>query len=296
MEITFHAILGSTILILILLFVLRTLFLLNAEGFENILTAMPTGKDITNLCPANETLVYQLLNLASGTTPATFKYACYAQGVTNVDPTFMNDNVYLYVSTPKDYTASLYSAKDTSGTLVLELSEKNTMTNDICSNDRYCIGDTNKTPNMKFASIKVSKKVVTKTEAELKEERRLRRLRRLRRMRKNSLNQFYTPSTCPGLSPAAAAAAAAADAKSAADAKKAANLAALVSSALVKSGGAGGISNSGLSITCPSGDDPILNEGSARNTKFSAKKNKNNSMYDESCGSNEYIFNPETEN
>ena len=291
MEITFHAFLGSIVLILILVYVLRTLFRLHAEGFENILTTMPTGKDITNLCPANETLVYQLLKLASGTTPASFKYGCYAQGVTNVDPIFLNDNVYLYVSTPKDYTASLYSAKDTSGTLVLELSEKNTMTNDICSNDKYCIGDTNKTPNMKFASIKISKKVVEKTEAELREERRLKKMRR--RMRTNR-NKFYTPATCPGLSPAAQAAAAAADAKAAADSKKAADLALVVSSALIKSGGASGLSNNGLSITCPSGDDPILNESSARNTKFSAKS-KSNSMYDDSCGSNEYIFNPETE-
>jgi len=296
MEITFHTVLGSIVLILILLYVVRTLCRLNIEGFQTILSTMPTGKDITNLCPANETLVYQLLTLASGTTPATFKYACYAQGVTNVDPIFMNTNLYLYVSTPKDSIASLYSAKDASGTLVLELSEKNTMTNDICSNDRYCIGDTNKTPNMKFSSIKVSKKVVEKSETErLKELERLRELRKLRRMRRNSLNRFYRTASCPVLSPAAKAAAAAADAKVEVDKKKADNLALIVSSALIKSGGADAISNNGLSITCPSGDDPILNESSMRNTKFSSKGN-NNSMYDSSCGSNEYIFNPETEN
>jgi len=293
MEITFHTILGSVVLILILIYVVRTLYRLHAEGFENILTSIPTGRDITNLCPANETLVYQLLTLASGTTPATYKYACYAQGVTNVDPIFMNDNLYLYVSTPRDFTASLHGSKDASGTLVLELSEKNTMTNDICSNDRYCIGDTTKTPNMKFQSIKISKKVVEKTEAELKEEKRLKRMRR--RMRRNSLNRFYAPSTCPSLSPAAKAAAAAADAKVAADEKKAASLALVVSSALINSGGAGGLSNNGLSITCPSGDDPVLNENSSRNTKFSGNTKGNTSMYDSSCGSNEYIFNPETE-
>lgn len=289
MEITFHTILGSIVLIMILIYVVRILCRLNTEGFETILTTMPTGKDITNLCPANETLVYQLLTAASGTTPATFKYGCYAQGVTNVDPIFLNNNVYLYVSTPKDSIASLYSAKDTSGTLVLELSEKNTMTNDVCSNDRYCIGDINKTPNMKFASIKISKKVVEKTEAELREIRRLRRMRM--RMRRNNLNKFYTPASCPALSPAAKAAAAAADAKLAADKQKADSLALVVSSALVKSGETNGLLNNGLNITCPSGDDPILNQ---RNTKFSAK-GKDNSMYDSSCGSNEYIFNPETE-
>lgn len=291
MEITFHTVLGSVILIMILLYVVRTLCRLNIEGFETILSSMPTGKDITNLCPATETLVYQLLTAASGTTPATFKYGCYAQGVTNVDPIFKNDNIYLYVSTPRDSIATLYTAKDASGTLVLELSEKNTMTNDVCSNDRYCIGDTNKTPNMKFASIKISKKVVEKTEAELERLRELRRLRRLRRMRQNSLNQFYTPASCPVLSPAAKAAAAAADAKLEADKKKAASLALIVSSALVKSGESNALSNDGLNITCPFGDDPILNE---RNTKFSAKS-KNNSTHDNSCGSNEYIFNPETE-
>jgi len=288
MEITFHNVLGSIVLILILLYVVRTLFRLNAEGFETISTTMPSGKDITNLCPANQTLVYQLLTLASGTTPATFKYACYSEGVTNVDSTFLNDNLYLYVSTPKEYNVELYSAKDLGGNKVLTLSSANTMTNDVCGDLRYCIGDTNKTPNMKFASIKIYKKVVEKTEAELRE---MRRLRKLRRMRKNSLNRFYTPASCPGLSPAAAAAAAAADAKAVVDKKKATDLALIVSSALIKSGEASAASNNGLSITCPSGDDPILNE---RNTKFSAKT-KDTSMYDSSCGSNEYIFNPETE-
>ena len=292
MEVTFHTILGSIVLIIILIYVVRVLFRLHIEGFQTILSTMPSGKDITNLCPANETLVYQLLTLASGTTPASFKYACYAQGVTNVDPTFLNDNLYLYVSTPKDYTASLYSGKDASEKLVLELSEKNSMTNDVCSNDRYCIGDTNKTANMKFASIKISKKVVEKTETDLEE---MRRLEKMRRRERNNSNRFYTPASCPGLSPAAKAAAAAADAKAAADKKKASNLALIVSSALIESGESDRILNDGLSVTCPSGDIPIINDNSRRNTKFSAKKNTSNSMYDESCGSNEYIFNPETE-
>lgn len=287
MEITFHSVLGSVVLILILVYVVRTLFRLNAEGFENILTTMPTGKDITNLCPANQTLVYQLLTLASGTTPATFKYACYSEDITNVDSTFMNDNLFLYVSTPKDYTVKLYSAKDASGTTVLDLSSRNTMTNDICGGDRYCIGDTTKTPNMKFASIKVSKK--TDSSGNPGKNRRYKKYKK----RKNSLT--YIAASCPGLTGAAKAAVAAADAKAAADADRAADLALLVSNAIAENGAAKALSNDGLSITCPSGDTPTINEHSMRNTKFSAKTNKNTSMYDSSCGSNEYIFDPETE-
>ena len=120
MEITFHTILGSIVLILILLYVVRTLCLLKAEGFETILSAMPAGKDITNLCPANQALVYQLLTLATNSS-ATFKYACYSEDITNVDPTFLNDNIYLYVSTPKDYRVTLYDKKDASGSIVLSL-------------------------------------------------------------------------------------------------------------------------------------------------------------------------------
>ena len=269
MEITFHTILGSVVLILILLYVVRTLFRLNTEGFETILTAIPTGKNMTNLCPANQTLVYQLLTLASGTTPATFNYACYSEDVTNVDATFGKDNLYLYVSTPKDYTATLYDKKDASGNIVLSLSGLNSMTNDICGDGNYCIGDTNKTPNMKFASIKVSKKVV------------------ITNKKRRNLDRFYESSSCPKLSAAAAAAASAADAKAAADTNKAADLALLVTQTLAKTGVSDGLLNDGVSLTCPSGDKPVINENSMRNTKFAGKK-------DAEC-SGEYLFDPETD-
>ena len=290
MEITFHNVLGSIVLILILLYIVRTLFRLNTEGFETILTTIPSGKDMTNLCPANQTLVYQLLTLASGTTPATFKYACYSEGITNVNSTFLNDNLYLYISTPKDYNVKLYTAIDASGNAGLTLSSENTLTNNVCGDANYCIGDTNKTPNMKFASIKVFKKTNAIVNNDSSGNTHHGRHRHHKR-RKNALSKFYDSSTCPGLSPAARAAAAAADAKAVVDKKKATDLALIVSSALIKSGEASVASNNGLSITCPSGDDPVLNE---RNTKFSAKT-KDTSMYDSSCGSNEYVFNPETE-
>jgi hypothetical protein len=285
MEITFHTILGSVVLILILLYVVRTLFRLNTEGFETIYTTIPTGKDMTNLCPANQTLVYQLLTLASGSTPATFKYACYSEDVTNVDETFGKDNLYLHVSTPKDYTVRLYDKKDASGTVVLSLSSLNSMTNDICGGSNYCIGDTNKTPNMKFASIKVSKKVViTKDEDDEKEKERKRRRRNRRR---RDLDRLFEASKCPKLSPAAKAAAAAAEAKAKADTTRAADLALLVTQTLAKTGVSQGLLNDGVSLTCPSGDKPIMNENLMRNTKFAGKD-------DAEC-SGEYLFDPETD-
>jgi len=288
MEITFHTILGSVILILILLYVVRTLFRLNTEeGFETIYTTIPTGKDMTNLCPANQTLVYQLLTLASGSTPATFKYACYSEDVTNVDETFGKDNLYLHVSTPKDYTVRLYDKKDASGTVVLSLSSLNSMTNDICGGSNYCIGDTNKTPNMKFASIKVSKKVeVKKDDDEKEKEKKRRRLNR----RKRNLDRLFESSSCPKLSAAAKAAAAAADAKAKADTTRAADLALLVTQTLAKTGVSQGLLNDGVSLTCPSGDKPVVNENLMRNTKFAGKDNS------ECSDSNEYLFDPETEN
>jgi hypothetical protein len=291
MEITFHEILGSIVLILILIYVVRTLCLLNAEGFETILTTIPTGKDMTNLCPANQTLVYQLLTLASGTTPAKFKYACYSEDVTNVDPTFLNDNLYLYVSTPKDYRVTLYDKKDASGSIVLTLSNSNSMTNDICGDGRYCIGDTTKTPNMKFASIKVTKKTDTVAPPIINTIPQ-HRPHKKHKKRRNSLSNFYNSSTCPGLTPAAKAAAAAADAKAAADADKAANLALLVSKALAENETSQRLLNDGINLTCPSGGTPVINDTLMRNTKFSAKKSDSKCV--ESIA-NEYLFNPDTD-
>jgi hypothetical protein len=52
---------------------------------------------------------------------------------------------------------------------------------------------------------------------------------------------------------------------------------------------------SGLNVTCPSGETPIINNNSMRNTKFIAEKTRPQSMFDTSCGSNEYIFDPDRE-
>ena len=51
---------------------------------------------------------------------------------------------------------------------------------------------------------------------------------------------------------------------------------------------------SGLNVTCPSGETPVINDNSMRNTKYAAGK-RPESMFDSSCGSNEYTFDPDTE-
>ena len=102
--------------------------------------------------------------------------------------------------------------------------------------------------------------------------------------------------TCPGLSPVASAAALVADNVAAANAAKAADIAKITSKVVADNLAPQLSMPSGLNVTCPSGETPIINNNTMRNTKFSAEKKRPTSMFDESCGSNDYNFNPDTEN
>ena len=101
--------------------------------------------------------------------------------------------------------------------------------------------------------------------------------------------------TCPGLSPVASAAALAADNAAAANAAKAADIAKITSKVVADNLAPQLSMPPGLNITCPSGDKPVITDNTMRNTKFSAEKKCPESMFDESCGSNDYNFNPNTE-
>ena len=95
---------------------------------------------------------------------------------------------------------------------------------------------------------------------------------------------------CPGLSPVAAAAAAAADASKGVNDAKAAAIAEITSK-VVADNLAPQMSD-GINITCPSGENPVVNEKLMRNSKFTGN-NKSTEMFDTSCGSNECDFDSE---
>ena len=297
MEITFHEALGFFMLIFIFLYIARILFRLKTEGFESILSTIPTGKTFPAFCAVNETMIYQLITLgtqaagATAATPDIFKYGCYSEGVTNVDSangTFSNDNVYIYFSTPRDYIVKVFTDKDATGTPKIIVSSANSKSNDVCGTDRYCYGDTSTTANLKFKSIKIMKKTDydkelnkgTEDDYDEKQKRLRRKLRR--RMRRNT----SMSKSCPSLSPSAAAAAAAAEAADKANAKKIAEIA-LVTSKAVSQSLTQSPAASGLQITCPTGGDPVINDNSIRNTRFGTSST--------SSSMNNYIFNPETE-
>ena len=195
---------------------------------------------------------------------------------------------------PKGYSVSLYSSIDGSGTPIQVLTDSTP--NIVKSIEGFNLFVTEGT--FLFSSVNILSKptindssgnVYHKGDKHYKDNKH-------NKHNKNYLDQFYNSSKCTGLSAAAKSAAAAADAKSAADADKAADLALLVSKALAENGASQAILNDGLSVTCPSGDKPIINDNSMRNTKFTAEKKLPLSMFDESCGSNNYNFDPNTEN
>lgn len=100
--------------------------------------------------------------------------------------------------------------------------------------------------------------------------------------------------SCPGLSPVAAAAAAAADNAAAANAEKAADIAKMASKVVADNLAPQLTAPSGINVTCPSGDTPIINVNTTRNTKFTAEK-RPESMFDSNCGSNEYDYDPDAD-
>ena len=107
-------ILGSVVSFFVFIYVVR-LFLLK-EGFENI-HSFPDNPIST--CPVNTVLVNQLINNGNGTsiTPQ-YNFACYPDGVTNVNTVFNNPAMHISIAAPIQSRVTLYSQRDARGDIV----------------------------------------------------------------------------------------------------------------------------------------------------------------------------------
>lgn len=277
MEITVHIILGSIVLILILLYVLRTLFRLTAEGFENINTVVPTG-DVTSWCPIGSTLVVQYGKPKSNGSNIN-AWTCYTDGITNVNNIFQTENESVGIFAPKGKNVKVYSQKDANGSPLLTVSD--TITAQICTPGFNCSPLPSKgspSVNLKFSSIQITGASAPSVPGVAPG---------VAPAQPQGVTQ-----TCPGLSPVAAAAAAAADATKSINDAKAAAIAQITSKVVADNLAPQISSGDGINITCPSGEKPVVNDKLMRNTKFSETK-KPASMFDSTCGKNEYSFDPE---
>jgi hypothetical protein len=215
------------------------------DGFENIYTSIPDGKTMLNTCPSNNVMVHQVIKGGNTSKEGVFNIACYPEGLTNVSNVFQGENLFVSVTAPKGSTAIFYSGKDGTGSVLTTLSDATTTSNAMCPPGVNCFGGPNTAKNFKFSSIKVIIQGSSKPSTD------------------------NVMKSCPGLSPAAAAAATAADASVAIDKAKAADIAKVASQILSDNITPQVLSNNGINISCPTGDPIITN---ARNTKFANSK------------------------
>lgn len=236
-------------LVLILLFFISVYIYclyIQIDGFENIYTSIPDGKTMLNTCPSNNVMVHQVIKGGNTSKEGIFNIACYAEGLTNVGNVFQGENLFVSVTAPKGSTVIFYSGKDGTGSVLTTLSDATTTSNAMCPPGVNCFGGPNTAKNFKFSSIKV-----------------------FTGSSKGSSDTLM--KSCPGLSPAAAAAATAADASVAVDKAKAADIAKVASQILSDNITPQVLSNNGINISCPTGDPIITN---SRNTKFANSKAK----------------------
>jgi len=298
MEDMFHTILGSIILLCILFYVSRVLLTLNNEGFfgGTAVTTIskdspPPSSDYTTWCPKMSVLF--LINTFKDNISSE-KWVCYPVGITPVDSIFSmglpNTSIKIYY--PKGYTVQLFSSANGSGVATKTFDDSNSLGSPPGFNFQVF-----NSLDIPFASIKIVNTMVPTVTTS-----------------PTGVTQVYSglspvasaaytvatsptgvTQTCPGLSPVASAAALAAENVAAANAAKAADIAKITSKVVADNLAPQMTSPSGLNVICPSGETPIINNNSMRNTKFTAEKKRPQSMFDRTCGSNEYNFDPDKE-
>jgi len=105
---------GSVICFFIFIYMLR-LFFMKKEGFEDIKKNIRRGEvELDTTCPANRVTVIQNVGNKSD---IKMNIACYPDGLTNVDPIFMNESTDLIIIAPSKSTIiTLYSDVNGAGT------------------------------------------------------------------------------------------------------------------------------------------------------------------------------------